>query len=618
MRYQRVDSTILREKIHLSLSEVLSENSAVFIKNYGRGALATASFRGTAASHTGVIWNGMSITSPMAGMVDFSLIPVYIIDELTLNHGPSSLVYKGGGLGGSINLENVPEWNTGFGAEFLQGVGSYSTFDEYLKVDAGNRKLKSSTRIYHNYSKNDFTFVNTAIGNLDPVTGNVTHPIDTNQNAEILRYGLLQELYYRPVENHLLSVVYWGQYADRTLPAPSSYEGPANANLNNQTDTDHRVVVSWKHYGSRSRLLLRSGYAHKELEYLQLNRIPGLGEVPSVYSVSRQNSIYQTASYTWDPSDGLTLEGKMDLNVHGVESVDTVSGAGYHRFRNELSLLGRVSKSFGTRLNLNLIVRQEWVEGERLPVMPYLGADLKITDRPGIFLRANISRNSRYPSVNELYWVPGGNPGLLSEEGISMETGLELKETFGSHALKAGLTVYRTDVRNWILWLPSTWGYWEPFNLQRVLSRGLETEIMYRWQPGDFDFRLSGNYAYTRSENLGESSVLGDDSFGKQLVYIPVHSGNMMLRAGWRMVYVVYQYNAYSERFTTSSNDPTRRDWLYPYFMNDLSLGAVFHTGISELSAGFKIYNLFNESYYSVLYRPMPGRNFHIVIGVRF
>ena len=75
-----VDSSVIQAKRSVSLSDLLSENTSVFIKNHGRGALATASFRGTAASHTQVSWNGISINSPMAGMVDFSLIPVYLID----------------------------------------------------------------------------------------------------------------------------------------------------------------------------------------------------------------------------------------------------------------------------------------------------------------------------------------------------------------------------------------------------------------------------------------------------------------------------------------------------------------------------------------------------------
>ncbi|MCK4993198.1 MAG: TonB-dependent receptor plug domain-containing protein, partial [Bacteroidales bacterium] len=111
MKETEIDSVVLREKVTLSLSDLLSENTPIFIKNHGRGALATASFRGTAASHTQVSWNGIHINSPMAGMVDFSLIPVYIIDELNLKHGSASVADRSGGIGGSININNSVRWD---------------------------------------------------------------------------------------------------------------------------------------------------------------------------------------------------------------------------------------------------------------------------------------------------------------------------------------------------------------------------------------------------------------------------------------------------------------------------------------------------------------------------
>ncbi len=138
MKQTKVDSLVMRNKVNLSLSDLLSENTSVFIKNHGRGALATASFRGTAASHTQVTWNGMNISSPMAGMVDFSLIPVYIIDDLNLKHGASSIADQSGGIGGSINIANSADWAERRTVKYIQGMGSFRTFDELF--DDGIRK----------------------------------------------------------------------------------------------------------------------------------------------------------------------------------------------------------------------------------------------------------------------------------------------------------------------------------------------------------------------------------------------------------------------------------------------------------------------------------------------
>ena len=96
--------SVLKENIALSMADVLTFNSSIFVKTYGRATLSTVSFRGTSPSHTQVSWNGLRINSPMLGMTDFSMIPSYFIDEASLLHGTSSVNDTGGGLGGSVRL----------------------------------------------------------------------------------------------------------------------------------------------------------------------------------------------------------------------------------------------------------------------------------------------------------------------------------------------------------------------------------------------------------------------------------------------------------------------------------------------------------------------------------
>ena len=96
----QLDTTILHENIALSMADILTFNTSIFVKQYGRATLSTVAFRGTSPSHTQVTWNGMRINSPMLGMTDFSMIPSYFIDDASLLHGTSSVNETGGGLGG--------------------------------------------------------------------------------------------------------------------------------------------------------------------------------------------------------------------------------------------------------------------------------------------------------------------------------------------------------------------------------------------------------------------------------------------------------------------------------------------------------------------------------------
>ena len=52
-----IDSLALKENSALSLADILTYNSSLYVKNYGRATLSTVAFRGTSPSHTQVTWN---------------------------------------------------------------------------------------------------------------------------------------------------------------------------------------------------------------------------------------------------------------------------------------------------------------------------------------------------------------------------------------------------------------------------------------------------------------------------------------------------------------------------------------------------------------------------------
>ena len=160
MQKTQMDSTALKENIALSMADVLTFNSSIFVKSYGRATLSTVAFRGTSPSHTQVTWNGMRINNPMLGMTDFSMIPSYFIDDASLLHGTSSVNETGGGLGGAVKLSTRPADADGFGLQYVQGVGSFKTFDEFLRLTYGDDHWQTSTRVVFSSSPNDYTYRN--------------------------------------------------------------------------------------------------------------------------------------------------------------------------------------------------------------------------------------------------------------------------------------------------------------------------------------------------------------------------------------------------------------------------------------------------------------------------
>ena len=156
----KFDSLALKENIALSMADILTFNSSVFVKSYGRATLSTVAFRGTSPSHTQVTWNGMRINNPMLGMTDFSTIPSYFIDQASLLHGTSSVNETGGGLGGQVKLGTTSEVAEGFNAQYVQGIGSFKTFDEFARFTYGSDRWSISTRAVYSSSPNDYKYTN--------------------------------------------------------------------------------------------------------------------------------------------------------------------------------------------------------------------------------------------------------------------------------------------------------------------------------------------------------------------------------------------------------------------------------------------------------------------------
>src|SRR5690606_22370891 len=62
-----IDSVSFHQNSNQTLGEFLLTQTPIIVKNYGAGQLASVSFRGTSASHTAVLWNGININYPSLG-----------------------------------------------------------------------------------------------------------------------------------------------------------------------------------------------------------------------------------------------------------------------------------------------------------------------------------------------------------------------------------------------------------------------------------------------------------------------------------------------------------------------------------------------------------------------
>lgn len=621
-----IDSLTIARTRTATLAELLGLYTPLYIKSNGLGSTATASFRGTAPSHTTVEWNGIPINSPMVGQVDLSLLPAGFVDRVELLHGGSSLGSSSGSssgaLGGTVALSSLPNWGKRLYGGYTQALGSFGQLGSYATLGGGGGRLHYKVRYMWEQARNDYEYLNTAIPPFERTR---------QQNANYRKQGAAADLYFRPNSRNTLTMNLWWHTAYRNLPPVMSYEG--SGRTENQQDNELRAVLKWNRYGDtrgggsyKSELL--SSASLTNMDYL-LSNLTELGTMTNIDSRSQSRSLVLKYRFEWSLSPLTILKFNADGMYHNVSTNDAATRTGYSAHRTDLGLSASLHQRLvGETLSGYLLLRQEasiGTDGQLLgtPFIPSLGLELAPirTDRD-FTLRLSATRNYHRPTLNDLYWIPGGNPDLLPERGYTADLGAHYKTTTARGVrLKADLTGYLSMIDNWIIWRPGEYSYWSAENLRTVLARGIESSLRadYTLPASGINLAVGGNYTLTRTTNQTPTATSSDASHGAQLIYIPKHKATVMLDVNYRgLAWIGYRWNYTSERYTTSSNEAQRFS-LPAYGLSDLVFGGsipLWRTLTADVQ--LTIANLFDKDYQTTLWRAAAPRNYNIQISIKF
>ena len=626
------DSIALKENIALSMADILTFNSSVFVKSYGRATLSTVAFRGTSPSHTQVTWNGMRINNPMLGMTDFSTIPSYFIDQASLLHGTSSVNETGGGLGGLVRLGTIPDVAEGVNLQYVQGVGSFSTFDEFARFTYGSEHWHVSSRVVYSSSPNDYKYINhdkkVNIYDDDKNIIGQYHPTERNRSGAYKDFHALQEVYYNTNNGDRFGFNAWYINSNRELPMLTTDYGNERNFENRQREQTLRSVLSWDHQRDGWKFAAKGGYIHTWMAYDYKREVAENNWSSMTRSRSRVNTFYGQAEGEYNPTRKWYFTANISAHQHFVRSEDKniilqdgdKAIVGYDKGRIELSGSASAKWQPVDPLGLSLVVREEMFGETWAPVIPAFFIDGLLSRNGNVMLKASVSRNHKFPTLNDLYFLPGGNPDLKSEHGWTYDAGASFDVSWEAPfpvSMGGSATWFDSRIDDWIIWLPTTKGFFSPRNVKKVHAYGIEGKLNIAFEPfKGWIFDLNGSYSWTPSINKGEKMSPADQSVGKQLPYVPKHSASFTGRLTWKSWSFLYKWAYYSERFTMSSNDYTITGHLPKYYMSNISLEKGLKFKPVDLQLKLAVNNLFNEDYLSVLSRPMPGINFEFFVGI--
>ena len=582
LEQQTLQAANLVSRASYSLAELLSRESNVFIKSYSPGMLASPSIRGTGAAHTALVWNGLNLQSSMNGQLDLNLIPAPLFNQFRLQKGAQSSLWGSGSIGGTLFLEQ--EVGQQFSAEADQFVGSFGLSRTSFHVNVPG-KIRVAIRAFTSSAQNDFEFVD------------ITHfnrPLVKQNNAAITMSGVITDVKIQTGKYHFLELGNWVQTSLRHIPPIMSIPFAKAF----QEDLANRSSANWTFKNRNHVFHFRGGYFNEKIAFND--------------SLTYLNAMNQSHTYIAEADWNVELSGLGTLGIgyNFTSARATADGYGLQQVtQNRQALFAQLLRSsFKAKLQTMAGIRKEIVESFEVPLIPFLSASFKISD--AFALKGQWTKSFRVPTLNDLYWIPGGNLQLKPEFGRNTEVGIQAQRLTKSLISSISGTFFNSIVSNWILWTPGA-SYWSPQNVQEVNVNGVDLNATLTINKKHLSYYLKSGWQFASSQAI-KHTANNQTSEGHQLIYVPLHTGFLSGQISYRSSSIELLMNHVGMRYTTTDNSSQ----LPGFTLANLSLSQQlqFKEGIYHLL--FQINNIFNTTYQAIAWRAMPMRNY--LVGIRF
>lgn len=595
---EQIDEEVLALNPISDLSQIISENSPIYVKSYGQNGIATVSFRGTNATHTAVNWNGVPLNSITLGQFDFSLIPAFFMDNVGIGYGSSSLKNSSGSFGGSVEIENKANWNKSYKNKYAVSYGSNNSITAFARDVIRTQKWMFKTRAFVQHSDNDYYYENDQLS-MEVIKGHRKH-------AGYRSAGLMEEIYFRPSSYSSLNFNFWAQHNYRELPVPFVVDD-RNGREGELDNNNIRTSLNYKSLINDWEIKATVSYLFEEMKYN--SKFVAIDQDTTYKNES--NTIFAKFDLKYKINEFSSIEFGMDNKYDYLNSNQHIST---FIDRNKFSSFLGLDFNYLNSYKLSSLIRQDIDRGEVSELTFSSGIDVRIFTEKDYFFKFNIAKNIHRPNLNDLYYKPNGNPNLKEEKGLNYESSIMIEDILTeSIRIETHLTGYFMDVKDWIIWkYDGVFGEPTPKNYSKVESKGFELFNKLTFKHNEFSTDLITNYTYTSSKNKSDIENINDNSRNKQLIYVPKHKVNFRTTTHYKNWNLSYNLNYVGDRYTSTDNSGVATE----YIIHDLSLSYSFKAFEKENNLQLKVDNIANTLYYSVKFYPMPYRQINLIYSI--
>lgn len=553
-----------------TFTDFLQKNTNIYFKEEGYGMVSSPSFRGTTSQQTSVLWNGIKINSPFLGQSDFNSTAFKNYDNIIVKPGGGSVLYGSGAVGGTIHLNNELQFDQKFTNQVQVNYGSFNTQGIHYKVLGGTKKWAVQAYFGYNHSDNDYEWLGKNQKNI---------------NGQFENVDLGVGISYKLNDKNTLAFHSSSYNDDRHFSLLTPYQTKTK-----YKNSFYRNLLKW-HYKT-NRFLNTFYIANFQEKYSYFDQLPSdrhSGGNASMWFIKNEMNFQATKNWK--------LSALLEYQKNTGEGIES----GLPLAQQEIASLALLSSyDLNKNSGFEIGLKNEFAKDYQNPFLFSAGY---FWNNSFYELKINTSKNYRIPTFNDLYWQPGGNLDLKPEKSYQ----IDLNNDFKFRDFTFNLSVYYSSISEMIRWIPTTTGYWEAQNTNKVTVFGTEISLNYQKKWNNQVFSSSINHAYTKSIN---------ESNNKQLTYTPLHKLTGQISYQYKTFSITPSFQYVGKIYTTESND--EQSTVDAYGLFDIDFQHFFNSKKFPFTLNFKIKNIANTAYTILPERQMPGRNYHIQFIKKF
>lgn len=555
-----------------SITRQLQENG-IYLKQYGPIGLATFSTRGADPQQVQVVWNGIPMSNPMAGMTDLNTLGLSSHDQLEVSLGSTAGFYGSGNVGGSLLLNTMEPVKSG--VNMYQRSSTYGNFAQGLELAAVKKQLALVSSSGLLAGSNRYPYYGYA---------GISKNRMLMQNAASQRFFQRNQVSWK---NKKVSMRAIAEYTANRREPGLTLSGPAGGTL---WDRSLRLLAEIRYRLWKGDLTYRNAYFRDFLRY--------------------RDDLSQT-----DDSSRAGIWNQQLEWVRRFQKLSLLIGADVQHIRAKTEAYpGLILKTYPAQLvainyqsgkwNFNANSRFEWVE--KIPV-----ASAAVQRRFGsYYLRVSAGNSFRRPAMNDLYWLRNGNPNLRSEQGMMAETGLGMNAKHRKLKGSAYVCAYRRQLQHPIIWVANG-SYWEAVNLLKGDYKGIQltTDLKQMFRDSTvLGIHLNGEY-------VNAMMTMKAGELPKKRIFIPPVSASAILY--YQLKHWQFHVNSNYTGMRYATNDNTMS--IPEFMLFNAGFQAGFKGGKTwRGTLGCELMNMLNADYHVMPGRPMPLRGFEIQLRLNY